>query len=540
MRRDPSALESEIFDLLVIGGGIYGAWIACDAAQRGLSVALIEKNDWGSGTSMASSKLIHGGLRYLEHGWFSLVRRTLEERERLLRIAPGRVWRRPFLMPVFGDTRWSAWKIRAGLWVYDAMAGGFGGEVRHRRLSKEQAQQLFPALGSSDLLSCYEYHDAQTDDARLTLEIVAGALDAGAVAVNRVRARSLLTTGARVVGAAVRDELGGKEFELRARLTVNATGPWTEGLCPKGRGAGRGQRIRTTRGVHLVMPGLATAHAALLTARRDGRVYFMLPWYGRTLLGTTDDDDRSDPDEVSVQAGDREYLLEEANSVLGKGMWSPEDILGETVGLRTLVDESGGSGKVKPSAVNREWMLDESRDGMLRPLGGKLTSARIEAALTLDRALALLEKPHIPSLTDKKLLIWCHRDANELQGDRETGRSLGLDPEVVEHLLRRFGRRSRDIFAAIQKDSTLSRRLEPELPFIAAELVHAAKEEMAMDLDDVLRRRVPLLLLSRHKREILKDTLELLSPLWGWGEAQGQSELEEVLRKYASTFVKKA
>jgi glycerol-3-phosphate dehydrogenase len=315
MRRDFSSLAGRRFDLLVCGGGVYGAWTAYDAALRGLSVAIVEQGDWASATSSASSKLIHGGLRYLESYDFKLVRKALAERQMLLAMAPHRVWPLRFGVPVYTDSRIGTLQLKAGLILYDFFAGLSGKnmaspDIAHRYFNHAAFAERFPLLGSAGLKGGFTYGDAQTDDARLVLELIAGAMDAGAVCVNYCKLMELKEAKGKIYGAIVRDQLSHTETLLRTKQIVNTTGQWMAAL-------GQGRKwCRLTNGVHLVMPALLADEALLLTAKSDGRVFFIIPWYGMTLLGTTDTDYSGDLDHVSVEPKDVTYLLTEANHYL--------------------------------------------------------------------------------------------------------------------------------------------------------------------------------------------------------------------------------
>lgn len=491
MRREPARLGERVFDLLVVGGGIYGAWIAYDAALRGLSVAIVERDDWGSGTSSASSKLIHGGLRYLEHGHLGLVAKALRERARLLRLAPHRVWPLRFLLPVYGDSRAGRGALMAGLTLYDWLAGGHPGLRGHRHLAVDDLADHAPWLASSGLRGGFLYGDAGTDDARFTLEIVAGAIAAGAVAVNHAWALHLLRTkDGRVAGAMVRDDSGGDEHEVRARLTVVAAGPWAARLagCDPG-------PLRLSKGVHLVLPPLPGPRdrAVLLTAGSDRRVFFLIPWYGATLVGTTDQEFHGDPDQVRVDDADIDYLLGETMRRCPGLGWTRADIRGSFAGVRTL--QAGTAAQV--GAATREWTLVEPAGGLLVPVGGKFTSARVEAARTVDRVGAVLGH-QVPGLTAGRRFPWCPPGSwtEWLADTTAEGIRLGLDGETAVACARRHGVGVAGLFKRLRAHPAEVSRVAAAAPFCRAELVHAVEHEMACSVEDVLRRRVPLAILG--------------------------------------------
>jgi len=510
MRREPARLGERVFDLLVVGGGIYGAWIAYDAALRGLSVALVERDDWGSGTSSASSKLIHGGLRYLEHGHLGLVAKALRERARLLRLAPHRVWPLRFLLPVYGDSRASRAVLQVGLMLYDLLAGGRQNVPSHRQLASDDLQRIAGWLEPQDLRGGFVYGDAGTDDARMTLELVDGALTAGAVAVNHARMVSLLRRhdGA-VEGAHIQDALSGKTHEVRARCTVAAVGPWALQVvgCDPG-------PLRFSKGVHLVLPPLPgpSDRAVLLTARSDRRVFFLIPWYGATLVGTTDTDYHGAIDQARVEDADRDYLLSAVRQRCPGLGWSASDVRGSFVGVRTL---QGGSGKI--GAVTREWTLAEPHAGLLVPIGGKLTSARVEAARTVDRCLQRLGIRARPSLTGQRRLPWAPATSwMDWAADQiAIGTALGLDRLTAATCIRRHGVRVERLWSHLRDHPDDVRRIDPRYPFCQGEVAHAVVHEMALTTQDVLRRRLPLAILGAVGDGLERQVEGLLSGVQG-------------------------
>jgi glycerol-3-phosphate dehydrogenase len=495
MQRNFDALNNS-FDLLVIGGGIYGAWTAYDAALRGLKVALVEKKDWGSGTSQSSSKLIHGGLRYLEHGWFGLVRKSLQERKRLLRLAPHRISPLCFLLPIYEDSRLKRWALKIGLSLYDLLAPSDFRMRKHRFLSKEEVLTTLPFLSGKKMLGGFEFFDAQTDDARCTLEIVWGALQANAVCVNHTEVTHLLRVKDRVCGVLVKDSETGKTLEIQSKITVNTAGPWCEHLEKTENETRRFTRL--TRGAHLVMPLLSKDRAMLLSTRLDRRVFFLLPWYGATLLGTTDTDYYGNPNDLNdcVSAEETTYLLEEANRYLDVP-WSAKDILGSFVGLRALK-----RGSKPPSSISREWILEEPEKNFLLSLGGKFTSARMDAAQIVDRVSKMLgiSSSHP---TEERPFPWCPKvNFQEWKQEKiQEGISLGLDAETAHHACHRFGSTVDLLFSLIRKDPALANRIVPEHPFCQGEVKHAALHEMARTSEDIFRRRIPLSILSKINLE---------------------------------------
>lgn len=489
MTRSFAGLD-QAFDVLVVGGGIYGAWTAWDASLRGLRVAIVDREDWAAGTSAASSKLIHGGLRYLEHGQVGLVRRTLAERTRLLRQAPHRVRRLRFALPMHPDARRPAWQLSIGLHAYDLIAGACGAD-RHRRLDAEAMTAEAPWLAHPGLRGGFSYLDAQEDDARMVLELVSGAMDAGAVAVNHAPVERLLTgQDGRIHGAMVRDGLGSATVEVRAAIVVNAAGPWANALLP----ADRRIPVRHTKGVHLLLPQPAggMSCAALLTHPRDGRVFFAIPWYGRCLLGTTDTDHPADPAPQATEA-DITYLLEGAAARCPAAGWTRDRVCGAFAGLRTLAGASAGHA----SAASREWELVEPATGLLQPVGGKYTSARAEAALIVDRIMARIGRAGRGCPTEDRPLPWTPAGWPDwLAAATAAGTALGVDPECATALAERHGTRVGLVHARIAADHTMGVRIAAGVPLVRAELEHARSHEMACTDEDVVRRRVPTAILA--------------------------------------------
>jgi len=530
--RDFDSLTRGPFDLLVIGGGIYGAWTAFDASLRGLKVALVEKGDWASGTSSASSKLIHGGLRYLEHLRFGLVRKSLRERSRLLALAPHRVLPSRFVIPLCESGRVGSARLKAGIRFYDILAGSRNPLDGPSTLDREETLLRYPFLREEGLQGSAAYGDCITDDARFTLEVVEGAQRAGAATINYAEAVEVLFRGDRAAGAGVRDRLGGSTCEVEARLVVNTSGPWAALVAVD---SGFSRSLRLTKGVHLVFPGLPTPDAFLFLTRSDKRVLFFIPWHGKTLVGTTDSDYIGYPDEVHVDGEDVAYLLEEIDGVLRPGTWSPSDIGGSSAGLRALRHVPG----IPSEALTREWSLSKCPSGMLTSLGGKFTSARADAAKIVDEALRLLGKSWKGKTpTETRLLPFA--PAGEFpvwrQGVLREALRLGIDSETAICSARRHGTAVEDLFDLIRRDPSLAERLSPRLPFSKAEAAYGASREMVCHLEDLLRRRIPLLLLEPPDRPVIEEAASLAAPALGWSAERCREEVEFVMLKFHSAL----
>ena len=387
MQRSFAVLESRVFDVLVIGGGITGAGIARDAAMRGLSVAIVEKADWANGTSSKSSRLIHGGIRYLERGQLGLVRESVRERETLLRIAPHLVKPLEFTWPVYRGARLPKWKLRAGLTLYDLLAGKR--RVRaHHSLDVSEVLEKEPGLRRDGLTGGASYYDAATDDAGLTRANIASAAEHGAVGVNHAKAESTTVSDGKADGALVRDMLGDTSARVSARVTVSATGPW---------------QAKGTKGSHIIVPRVRVGNhsAVTMTSPDDGRVMFVLPSGDTSVVGTTDIYTAETPDDVRASDAEIAYLLRAANAYFPDASLKTEDVVGTWAGIRPLATAPAGT---NPSSISREHRISRDRAGVLVITGGKLTTYRAMAAEVVNHIeLALSRKPR-PAPTDQELL----------------------------------------------------------------------------------------------------------------------------------------
>ena len=387
MQRSFAALESRVFDVLVIGGGITGAGIARDAAMRGLSVAIVEKGDWASGTSSKSSRLIHGGLRYLERGQVGLVRESVREREILLRIAPHLVTPLEFTWPVYRGSRLPKWKLRAGLTLYDLLAGRRRMRAHHS-LDVSEVLEKEPRLRRDGLTGGVSYFDAATDDAGLTRANVVSALDHGAIAVDHAKAESTIVNKGKADGALVRDMLGDATVRVSAKITVSATGPW---------------QAKGTKGSHIILPRSRVGNhsAVTITSPDNGRVMFVLPFGERAVVGTTDIYTTETPEEVKASDAEIAYLLRAAKAYFPEAALNPDDVIGTWSGIRPLATAPAGT---NPSSISREHRISRDKAGVFVVTGGKLTTYRAMGAEVVNHVeLALSRKPN-PAPTDQELL----------------------------------------------------------------------------------------------------------------------------------------
>lgn len=469
-------------DLIVIGGGIHGAGVARDAALRGLSVSLFERADFGSGTSSASSKLVHGGLRYLERLQLRLVRESLVERSTLMRIAGHLVRPLPFLAPIYDDApRSRAW-MDAGLWLYDILSTGHS-LGRHRWLGPETVHELEPSLSTRGLRGAFLFHDAQMNDARLCLETALSARHHGAQVRNYTPVEELVVEGGRVCGVRF-----GNDQELRARVVLNAAGPW-------GHRIGAQQQLaepvkpRLSRGSHIMTRPLTRGHALLLSSARDGRIFFVMPFKGRSLIGTTEIEHRGDLDSIQPSPDEIDYLLTETNLRLAEARLEPEDILFSFAGVRALSpDEERDLGK-----SSREATVFDEAPGLISILGGKYTTYRAVAERVTDRIQRELGQRRTHCLTALEPLPGGDSppmdDYFSIAERILTTRYPGLEVEQLRYLVQTYGSRHTDVLREFGDDPDELAAIEPGLPFTAAEVRYAVTHEMALTLEDVLRRR---------------------------------------------------
>ena len=526
MQRDFSQLSKQTFDVLICGGGIYGAWTAYDAALRGLKVAIVDKGDWASATSSASSKLIHGGLRYLETFDFKLVKKSLAERRMFLQAAPHRVWPLRFGVPVYKNSRIGLFRLKIGLTLYDLLAGNAPKTQKHQYHSKADFIQHFPYLDPVGLTGGFTYFDAKTDDARFVLELIDGACSAGAVCVNYCEAIELIAKNGKIGGAIVQDKITDEALTIKATLVVDTTGSWSS-LFQK-----EGDSSRLSKGIHLILPKVLNDEALLLTAKSDGRVFFIIPWYGLTLLGTTDSNYDGDIEDIPITDEDIRYLLSEVNQALKTVNWTEQDIIGKFAGVRVLQHSNSDS----PSRISRDWILKTAQNGLVSSIGGKFTSAREDAAVIVDTICANLGI-HVNCPTFGKAFPWLYdTDYQSLLDISITkAQQLGIDKESAILLARRHGNRVSEIFELCEAHPDLIKRITPELPFIMADMIFCSRNEMVMRLDDLLRRRIPLLILAKITPDELTNLAHSTAKILGWDVKKTDDEIKMCLQKQTVT-----
>jgi glycerol-3-phosphate dehydrogenase len=515
-----AALAGAEVDVLVVGGGVVGAGSALDAVTRGLSVGLVEARDFASGTSSRSSKLIHGGLRYLEMLDFALVREALHERGLLLsRLAPHLVRPVPFLYPL-QHRGWERLYAGTGVTLYDAMALG-GGLPRHRNLTRRGALRVCPALRKEALVGALQYYDAQVDDARHTMFLARTAAAYGAHVASRASVVGFLREGERVTGVRVHDLEHDKIFEVRAQQVINATGVWTDDT--QSLVGERGQfHVRASKGIHLVVPRDRIQSSTGLILRTEKSVLFVIPWGRHWIIGTTDTDWSLDKAHPAASSNDIDYLLEHVNSVLATPL-SRVDVQGVYAGLRPLLSGESES----TSKLSREHTVASPVPGLVVVAGGKYTTYRVMARDAVDACVYGMARSVPPSCTDKVPLLGAEGYTALWNRRRVLASESGLHVARVEHLLGRYGSLVHEILDLVVADPGLGARVEGADDYLRAELVYAASHEGARHLEDVLTRRTRISI-ETFDRGIAAAPVaaELMAGVLGWTAEQTKKEVD--------------
>jgi glycerol-3-phosphate dehydrogenase len=518
----------EEWDVLVIGGGITGAGVALDAASRGLRTALVEARDFASGTSSKSSKLVHGGLRYLQQKEYGLVYEALAERQLLLQNAPHLVEPLPFLIPLFGRdgvvNKTVAKAYSTALWLYD-ITGGLRIGKRHRRLALDETLAHFPTLQTDRLVAGFLYWDARTDDARLTLEVARTAvLDYGAAVANYAPVTALhKDSDGQIDGA----RLGiGEGLDVRAACVVNATGVWADevaGMQDGGRGPGT---LRPAKGVHIAVPwdALKVDIAAVLPVPQDRRAIFVVPWGDRVYLGTTDTDYTGPLDDPQCTTDDVDYILGAVNAYVTEPL-SRADVLGTWAGLRPLV---AAASSARTADLSRRHSVTTSDAGLVTITGGKLTTYRRMAADTVDEVARVIGR-NLRGSPTKHLRMRGTLGFEELC-EPDAADDLGISRELLDHLAHRYGGDARTVVAMMEADPELAKPLLPDLPHVRAEAVYAVRYEMAQTLEDVLSRRTRALLFDRDVAvDHAMDIARLVAHELGWTQERVDREVAHIV-----------
>ncbi len=531
-------MTTKPYDLVVIGGGITGVGIARDAALRGMKVALFEKADYASGTSSKSSKLIHGGLRYLEHGEIGLVFESVSERRVQTRVAPHLVRPLPFIIPIYKGAKPGLEIMNVGLWIYDSLALFRSPRLHKTFRGTKAALALEPQLKPEGLRGALEYYDCNTDDARLVLENALDAVALGAdchtyTEVTRFERRA----DGRITGVHVRDRLTGDQRLVATRAVILAAGAWTDEMIRRFEIPMERPLLRRTKGVHVVIPRerLPLARAITVISPVDGRVMFAIPWRDRTVLGTTDTDFVGTADDVAADADDVQYLCDSGNGYFPGANLTPDDVISTWAGLRPLI---AAPPNVDESEISREHEVFTQKDGLVIIAGGKLTTYRRMAREAVDKTLGLFEElgesveAAKVSTKTRPLPGATGLATEDLEGVAAVGRKLiadyGLAPDTASHLCGVYGTRAPSIAARIKTQPELGRKIDPELPYVWAEIEFAVTHDLARTVEDVLGRRVPLLLVGRDQGlGVCERVADILAKQHGWSAELRARMLDE-------------
>ncbi len=515
-------LDRETFDIAVIGGGITGSGIARDAAMRGLSVALLERGDFASGTSGRSSRLIHGGLRYLRHAQIRLVREALRERGRLVRLAPHLVRPIPFVLPFFDDGADKPLVLRLGLLGYDLLAGTLG-IGRHRTLSGETLARDEPVLSARGLRGGIRYFDALTEDDRLTLVVALSALRHGGAALNYVEAAGLERTGGRVAGVHYRDLMGGGEGTVRARVVVSAAGPWTDEVRSL---AGASSLLRPTKGIHIVVPRDRLATNAAIAFGFDDRMLFAIPHGQHAYIGTTDTDYSGDPGEAETDWEDVAYVLEATNRAFEVHL-SESDVEATWAGVRPLLREEGA-----PSSVSRDYAILDGPQGLVTITGGKLTTFRSMAEHLVDHVIEaegqrFSRRPARCRTASESLP---GGDISEITRYEESvvpklRKAWGLSADAARRLISLYGTEHSRVLSRAEDRPELLEPLAPGSSALAVEAAHATEEEMALTVEDFMRRRSGLMLFGPKAGAAEGAAARVMAGTLGWSPEERERQL---------------
>ncbi|MDP9424920.1 MAG: glycerol-3-phosphate dehydrogenase [Actinomycetota bacterium] len=539
--RVPRDIAGYPFDLIVVGAGINGAGIARDAAMRGLKVLLLDKGDIANGTTSWSTRLIHGGLRYLEYYEFHLVWESLSEREKLLRIAPHLVKPLPFIVPIYESSKRGPTLVGLGMFMYDALSPSKSMN-RHKMLSREEVMERAPGLNTEGLVGAALYYDGQVEYAeRLAVENAVSAHEHGAVVITYAEAEKVLVEDGDVVGVEFVDVLSGTRHEARAPVTVNVAGPWVDQVLNRMR-LGEGRMIGGTKGSHLIVdpfPG-APETAMYVEARRDGRPYFIVPWNGRYLIGTTDIRYKGDVDLVVADDKEIDYLIEETNSVIPEANLTRNEVLFTYSGVRPLSYQPEGS----TSAVTRSHVVyDHAKEepkigGLISIVGGKLTTYRNLSRQTVDRVYKKLGRQAPRSRTAEVPLPGGEtRDFASFATDFKL--TSGLTDDLAERFLKLYGTRAPDVLAEAGDDHSLrvplAATFTPETGIIGAEVLYAFRRELAATLRDVLLRRTMVGMGPRVGLDVDRAAARIAVQHLGWSGERSEREIAE-FREYVRRY----
>jgi glycerol-3-phosphate dehydrogenase len=520
--------RSKNFDLVVIGGGITGAGVAQNAAARGLSVLVIEKTDFGAGTSSKTTKLIHGGLRYLEQFHINLCRQLCEERERLKRLAPHLVKDFSFVLPFARHNTFFNFKATVGLTLYDVLTMSAGRGQSHAFLNAKKLATMAPALSTKYVGSGIKFHDAITDDTRMVLTVIKSACKKGAVAINYVEVTGFQKENGRITAVKCHDRYSGEEFVVPCKMCVNATGVWSDEVCNKLETTPK-KRISPSKGTHIIVPAsVFETNTALFLPTKDNRFVFVVPWQHALMIGTTDQLYKGDIDRPHASNDEINYLLSVVNSYTESHKLQASDVRGTFAGLRPLVNLAGENSD-NTSSMSREHEIFQSPGGLINIAGGKLTSYRLMAEELMEKLVAKFGLQTKPANTDIEMLGgWTSKDdflARSVAIETKAKR-LSIDPATIEHLIANYGAEAQDVIDLVEQQPNLNERICANYPPIYAEVAYAVVSEMAVSLQDVLLRRTRLGLLNRRDSiAAATKVTELMAKLLNWDDARKRAEI---------------
>ena len=513
-----NSLKQDQFDILVIGGGINGVGIALDAASRGLKVALVEMADFASGTSSRSSKLIHGGLRYLEQYDFKLVREALQERELMVTtLCPHLVKPVSFLYPLQEKLKERTY-VGAGMALYDALRGFKRALPWHKHISQRELSEIAPSLRLDLITGGYQYFDAQVDDARHTMMIARTAAKYGAVITTRTSCKGLIKNGRRIEGAVIQDLESDVEFEVRSKSTIMAAGVWTDPLY-ESFGVKPGYRVRMSKGAHIVVPGEAIKSNTGVIIKTDLSVLFIIPWGDKWIVGTTDTDYEADRSSPLATREDVNYILNQANRVLEPKL-DRSQVIGVFAGLRPLVSSDPDS---PTTELSREHVVDHPLPGFVTIAGGKYTTYRVMSEDAVDVAVGDLKRIVPDSCTETLAIVGADGYSVLLNKADEIAKGYGLTKEQVLHLLNRFGSLFDEVLQPSQLDKSLLEPLIEGLPYLKAEILYAVTHEGARSVEDVLSRRTRINFEAKDQGlGVVNEVVKIIETALGWSESMGK------------------
>ena len=517
------ALSTEEFDVLVIGGGINGVGIALDAASRGLSVALVESRDFASGTSSKSSKLIHGGLRYLEQYDFKLVREALNERELMVStLSPHLVKPVSFLYPLQEKLKERTY-VGAGMALYDALRGFKRALPWHKHLSQKRISEIAPSLRLDVITGGYQYFDAQVDDARHTMSIARTAAKYGAIITTRTSCKELIMNGKKVTGAIIEDEETGSTIKVRSKTTIMAAGVWTDPLYEQF-GLKPGYAVRMSKGAHIVVPGNAIKSETGVIIKTEISVLFIIPWGDKWIVGTTDTDYDESREEPLATSDDVTYILNQANRVLEPKL-RREQVIGVFAGLRPLVSTDPDSPTTK---LSREHVVDSPAHGFVSIAGGKYTTYRVMSEDAVNEAINHMRKIVPDSVTETLAIIGAEGYSVLMNQIPRLAQKYEIHESSVEHLLNRYGSLIDEVLEPARSDAELFQEVIPNLPYLKAEILYAVTHEGALSIDDVFSRRTRIAFEAPDQGlSVIDNVADLIAPHLGWSATQKTASIQE-------------